>query len=54
MILSKLQEMYGKMVVQEFAKVDLAERIGEAGKMGFRFYAVDNQYNFYTRTKTTD
>jgi len=28
-------------------KIDLDERLGETGKMGFRFYAVDNQYNFY-------
>ena len=29
-------------------KIDLDERLGETGKMGFRFYAVDNQLNFIT------
>ena len=28
-------------------RVDMDERLSEACKMGFRFYAVDNQYNFY-------
>ena len=28
-------------------RVDLNQRLSEACKMGFRFYAVDNQYNFY-------
>ena len=28
-------------------RVDMNQRLSEACKMGFRFYAVDNQYNFY-------
>jgi hypothetical protein len=28
-------------------KIDFNDRLGECGKMGFRFYAVDNQANFY-------
>jgi hypothetical protein len=32
-------------------RVDISERLSEACKMGFRFYAVDNQYNFYQGQK---
>jgi len=33
--------------LQRVTKIDLGDRISEVGKLGFRFYAVDNQYNFY-------
>jgi len=33
--------------LQRVTKIDLGDRIGEVGKLGFRFYAVDNQMNFY-------
>ena len=33
--------------LQRVTKINLGSRIGEVGKLGFRFYAVDNQYNFY-------
>jgi hypothetical protein len=43
---SKLSEIF-EDGCSRVAKIDLNVRIAESGKMGFRFYAVDNQYNFY-------
>ena len=33
-------------------KIDLNIRLNEVGKMGFRFYAVDNQYNYFRGQET--
>jgi len=33
--------------LQRLTKINLDERLEESGKFGFRFYAVDNQYNWY-------
>jgi len=39
--------------LQRVTKINLDERLEESGKFGFRFYAVDNQYNWYQEIQYT-
>lgn len=44
--LTKLSQLITGAGYNRVCKIDMDERLGDSGKMGFRFYAVDNQMNF--------